>query len=150
MLDHAAGPDPRCLPDLVHLDGERDPLVAAHGEEVDVDESPVDVVALDLAWDREVRLAVHLQVDERRSAAGRVEQVQQILARDAQLHRVHAVAVQDAGDEAGRPEAPRGTLAGVVAELGGEGGFHGGQDLKTSSGTATMVADGGPGRLGTD
>ncbi len=101
-------------------------------------------------WTNRPWMWSRFQVDEGRSAAGRVEQVQQILARDAQLHRVHAVAVQDAGDEAGRPEASCGPLAGVVAELGGEGGFHGGQNLKTSSGTATMVADGGPGRLGTD
>jgi len=121
--------------------------IPTYGEEVDVDEAAVDVVALDLSRDREMRLAVHLQIDQRAAAARRVEQVQQILAGDAELHRVHAMAVQDAGDEAGRPEAPCGPLAGVGTKLGGEGGFHAGQNLARSSGTAPMVADGGSGRL---
>src|SRR6266566_1459083 len=125
MLDHAAGLHASGLAQLVHLDAHRDRLVAVDGQEVDVDEPAVDVVALDLAGDGHVSRAVDQQVDEEVRARVRVQQVQQLSRVHGEGHRLGPVSVEDRGDSAGRAKLARHALAGAVAPFRRELRLHG-------------------------
>jgi len=98
---------------------------AADLEEIDMHIAPVEVVPLDLTRDREVLLAVDLEVDDRGRTVRRVEEVEEVLARHRDRDGLEAVAVQHAGHEPFRAEPTGGTLAAPVARGGLQDGFHG-------------------------
>ena len=123
VLDHAPLLHAAGLPGLANLDRQRDLLVAANGQEVDVDVPAVDVVALDLPWDGQMGRPVHLEIDQHRGPA-LMEQMQEILPGQLQEDRLHTVAVEDPRDPAGRPELAGGALPGAASLLGLEDGFH--------------------------
>ena len=90
------------------------------GEEVDVDETPVDVIALDVARDDQVLGAIHDQVDEDVGPGPGVEDVVQVPGVHRQRGRVHPVAVQHRGHAAGGPQLAGDALAGALPGLGDE------------------------------
>ena len=125
VLDHAAFLHADGLTGLVHRHAHGDRLRAAHRQEVDVHEPRVDVVALDLAGDRQVLLAVDHEVDEHVRAGAAVQQVAQLARVDRERRGVEALSVEHGGDLPGGAELAGDALAGVGTSFGVELGFHG-------------------------
>jgi hypothetical protein len=109
---------------------------ASDDQEVDVDEPVADVIALDLARDREVRLAVHLQVHQDVRARGLVEQVDELAGVHREGHGVLPVAVEHGRDPSGGAQLARGALAGAVSALRGQFGLSHGRSRSSRWGSA--------------
>ena len=124
VLDHAALLDADRVAHLDHRNVHRDLLGAGHGQEVDVDQRVVDVVALDLTGHGQVRLAVHDQVEQHVGTAGGMQHVEHLARVDRQGHCLLLVPVEHRWHAAGRTELPRHTLPVVVATFGFQLGFH--------------------------
>ena len=120
VLDDAAGLHADGLADDADGDRQLQLLVAPDREEVDVDEAPVDVIALDVARDDQVIGAVDDQVDEDVGPGPRVEDVVQVPRVHRQRGRVHPVAVQHRGHAAGGPQLAGDALAGALPGFGDE------------------------------
>src|SRR4029079_7711073 len=93
--DHAAGLDAWSLAGLVDLDRHLDLLVAADLAEIDVHVAHVEALALARTPDREVLLAVDLEVDNRGRTVRRMEEVEQVLARHRDRDRLEAGGVHN-------------------------------------------------------
>ena len=129
VLDDAAFLHAVRLPDEMHGDVHRDLLVAAHHEEIDVQELPADVVALDLTGHREVLVLAYLEIDQHVRAGARVQHVVELAPVDGELQGLHPVPVQDPGDEPARAELPRGSLAPAVTQSSRQLGLGHGRSL---------------------
>src|SRR6266540_3264771 len=125
MLDDAPGLHPGRLADDVDGHRDRHRLVAADGEEVDVEVPTPDVVALDLTGKREVLCTVDLEVDQHVGTGAAVQDVEQILGVHRHGHRPNTVPVQDGGHAAGRSELARRALAALFSLLRLELQLHG-------------------------
>ena len=132
VLHHAAGVHTDRIADLVELDVHGDLLVAAHRHEVDVDEAVVDQVALDLTGDREVLVAVELQVDQDAGLTHRVENVEQIEGAHVDRRGLDTGSVEGRGNASGRAQTARGPLpfslrgsAWRLASMAGQRSFSG-------------------------
>ena len=144
VLDHAALLDAGGLARLDHGHVHGDRLGSAHGEEVDVDQRVVDVVALDLARQHQVLGAVDHEVDEGVGTGGAVEDVEHLPRVDGEGHGLDALAVEHARDAAVGSEPPGDALAGLVALLCLQFRFHGEQilEVRGSAGDCTETAPG--------
>ena len=120
VLDDAAGLDADGLADDADRDRQVQLLVATDGEEVDVDEPTVDVIALDVARDDQVLGPVDDQVDEDVGPGARMEDVVQVPGVHRERGRVHPVPVQHRGHATGGPQLAGDALAGPFAGLGDE------------------------------
>ena len=99
------------------LDG--DLLAAADGDEVDVLEVAVDRVDLDLLGQRQLGLALDVELEQRVRAAV-LEGHHRVVAREGDVDRLVAVAVDDGGDLVLAADAAGGALAELGARLGGD------------------------------
>src|SRR5262245_61608592 len=126
VLDDPAGLDAHRLADDPDGDVQADLLVAPDGQQVQVDEPAVDVVALDVPGDDQVLGPVHREVDQDVVAGARVEDVEQVLGVHRHRGRVEPRAVQHRGHATGGPQLPGDALAGALPGLGDELDFgHG-------------------------
>ena len=107
------------LADQVHGDVDGDLLALADDDQVDVLEEALDRVALDLLGQRELLLAVDVMVEQGVRAAV-LERQHRVVARQGDVDRVVAVAVEDGGDLVGAADAAGGALAELGAGLGGD------------------------------
>ena len=124
MLDHAAFLDAARLSHQMDGDLDLDLLVPSDPQEVDVDESSQEMVALDLARHRQEVLAVHPKVDQDVCPGVGVQHVEKVARTDADGERFDAVAVDDRGDAPLRPNLSGHALAGAVAPIGLQLLFH--------------------------
>ena len=110
-------PSPAASPVDVHRDVDGDLLAAADEHQVDVLDVAADRVALDVLGQRQLRAPPSIS-----SAAGRwrLEREHRLVARQRDVHRVGAVAVEHGGDLVGAADPAGGTLAELGAGLGGE------------------------------
>ena len=125
VLDDAAFLHAGGLAELDDRDLDRDRLGARHREEVDVDQRVVDVIALDLARHRQVRLAVDHEVEQDVRTSRRMEHMDHLAGIDRERRRLLVVSVEDRRHPAGRPELAGYTLAAVISPLGFEFRVHG-------------------------
>src|SRR5206468_11844182 len=125
MLDHSPSLHAGRLADDADGHRNRHLLVAADGEEIDVEVPAPDVIALDLTGKREVLRAVDLEVDQHVGAGASVEEVEEILGVHRHGERPHAVPVQHGRHAAGRPKLARGSLAASFPLLRLELQLHG-------------------------
>ena len=116
VLDHAALLHTVRLADQVDGDVHGDLLVAAHHEEVDVQELPANVVALDLPGHRQMLVLADLKVDQHVRSGSGVQDVVELAPIQGELERLHPVPVQDAGHEPPRAELASGALAPAVTQ----------------------------------
>src|SRR4029453_1269494 len=105
VLDDPARLHADGLADDADRDRQMELLVTANGEEVDVDEAPVDVIALHVPRDDQVLGPVDDQVDEDVRPGPGVQDVEQVPGVHRHGGRVHPVPVQHPGDAAGGPQA---------------------------------------------
>ena len=93
-------------------------------------ERAVDGVPLHLADERADRAAAEPELDDGARGGKLVEQAAELAGADGERLGGAGVAVDDGGHAAGRAELARDALAGLVTELGGEGGGgHGAERL---------------------
>ena len=124
VLDHTALLDADRVTDLVDRNVDRDLLGTGHGQEVDVDQRVVDVIALDLTGHGQVWLAVHDQVEQHVGTAGGMQHVEHLARVDGQGHGLLIVPVEHRGHAARRTELAGHTFPVVVATFGFQLGFH--------------------------
>ena len=96
-------------------DVDLDLLALLHDEEVDVLDDLVHGVLLHVLDERELGRAGDVELEQRVGAA---DEQRDLVARERDVLRVGAVAVDDGGDLAGGAEAAGGALAEVLAQLG--------------------------------
>jgi hypothetical protein len=113
-------------------------VASADGDEVDVLEHAADRVDLDLLGQRELLVALDVELEQGVRAAV-LERHHRGVAREGQVDRVVAVAVHDRGDLVLAADPAGGTLAELVALLGG--------DLLGSHQLSPRALVGGPRRL---
>ena len=124
MLDDPALLHAGRLADDANRDVDRDPLIAADGQEVDVHELAAHVVPLDLASENQVLLPVDLEIDQHVRSGPGVERAVHVPSIDRHRHGVHPVPVQHRGDLSRGAQPPSRTLAGCLARLCRQLDFH--------------------------
>ena len=95
----------------VHRDVDLDLLALLHHEQVDVLDDLVHRVLLHVLDERELALALDVELEHRVGAA---DEQADLVAGQRDVHRVGAVAVDDGGDLAGGAQAAGEALAEVV------------------------------------
>ena len=125
----------------MHGDLGLDRLVGAHPDEVDVHEGAFGGVALDLASERELLLAVDSEGDQSVRPARPRQDVRELTRRDRDRHALLAEAVDDGRDEALPAQATGRTRASGGAQFGSESGVgHGSSDLRDGGTEREIVA----------
>src|SRR6266511_5709799 len=125
VLDHAALLDSVGIATQMHWHLHADPLVALDPEEVNVDELAPDVIPLNLARHRQEVVRIHPHVDQDVHPRVGVQEMKQLLGIDAHVERLDAMAIDNGGYPAARPDLPSGSLAGVGTGVPLQPAFHG-------------------------
>jgi hypothetical protein len=107
----------RRLADQVDRDVDGDLLALAHLDEVDVLDEALDRVGLDLLGERQVLVALDVEVEQRVGAAV-LDRQHRLVAGQGHVDRVVAVAVDDGGHLVGAADAAGRALAELGAGLG--------------------------------
>jgi hypothetical protein len=97
-----------CLADEDHADVDGDLLALADHDQVDVLDEALDRVTLDLLRQRELRLPVD---DDRQERVRVLEREHGVVAGQGDVDRVGTMAVQNGGNLVGATDATRGTLS---------------------------------------